>query len=178
MRFTGQSTTYGRARREYVGVHNNYGEIMQMLKPNVANIPLFNFCEQKFVLHDPITKKTGPIMPLDQNPHQTVTVLGASAFQCMREGFLCPKCDNFACLHTRQGQNKLHLKRWFFVKISIFCKLIAGPLSEACTQLHSFGGRIQLIICQIRHVHSRNKHELKKTDRRTEERKATFRVII
>ena len=41
-------------------------------------------------------------------------VLGASAFQCMRAGFLCPKCDNFACLHTRQDQNVLHLKRWFF----------------------------------------------------------------
>ena len=41
-------------------------------------------------------------------------VLGASAFQCMRAGFLCPKCDNFACLHTRQNQNELHLKSWFF----------------------------------------------------------------
>ena len=29
-------------------------------------------------------------------------VLGASAFQCMRAGFLCSKCDNFACLNTRQ----------------------------------------------------------------------------
>ena len=26
-----------------------------LLKPNVANIFLFNFCEQKFVQHDPIT---------------------------------------------------------------------------------------------------------------------------
>ena len=46
-------------------------------------------------------------------------------------GFLCPKCDNFACLHIRQDQNELHLKRWFFAKIGIFCKSIAGPLSEA-----------------------------------------------
>ena len=42
-------------------------------------------------------------------------VLDASAFQCMRAGFLCPKCDNFTCLHTSQDQNKLHLKRWFFL---------------------------------------------------------------
>ena len=41
-------------------------------------------------------------------------VLGASV-QCMRAGFLCPKCDNFACLHTRQDQNELHLKRRFFL---------------------------------------------------------------
>ena len=32
-------------------------------------------------------------------------VLGASAFQFMLAGFLCPKCDNFSCLHTRQDQN-------------------------------------------------------------------------
>ena len=28
--------------------------------------------------------------------------------------YACPKCDNFACLHIRQDQNELHLKRWFF----------------------------------------------------------------
>ena len=38
----------------------------------------------------------------------------------MGAGFLCPKCDNFACL---QDQNELHLKTWFFFyKIGIFCK--------------------------------------------------------
>ena len=37
-------------------------------------------------------------MPLDQSPHKTVI------------RFLCPKCDNFACLQTRQDQNELHLK--------------------------------------------------------------------
>ena len=41
-------------------------------------------------------------------------VLDASAFQCMRTGFLRPKCDNFACLHTRQDQNELYMKKWFF----------------------------------------------------------------
>ena len=61
-------------------------------------------------------------------------VFGALAFQCMHAGFLCPKCDNFACLHTRQDQIEVHLKRWFFFsKINIFCKSIAGPLSEAKT---------------------------------------------
>ena len=48
-----------------------------LLKPNVANILLLNFCEQK----------------------------SASAFQWIHAGFLCPKCDKFACLHTRQDQN-------------------------------------------------------------------------
>ena len=75
-------------------------------------------------------------------------VLGAFVFQFVRTGFLCPNCNNFACLHIRQDQRELHLKRWFFfAKIGIFCKSIAGPLSEAYTQTYSFGGRIKLIIC-------------------------------
>ena len=44
---------------------------------------------------------------------------------------------------------------FFFAKISIFCKWIAGPLPilvQAYTQPYSFGGRIKLIICQIRPV--------------------------
>ena len=36
---------------------------------------------------------------------------GHLRLQCMRAGFLCPKCNNFACLHIRQDQNKLQLKR-------------------------------------------------------------------
>ena len=89
-------------------------------------------------------------------------VLGASSFQCTRAGFLCPKCDNFACLHTRQDQNELYLKRWcfFFAKIGIFCKSIAGLLSKAYTQPYSFGGGIKLIICQIRHELSFSIHEI------------------
>ena len=50
-------------------------------------------------------------------------------------------------------------------KVQLFCKSIAGPLSEAKTRIHkqrSFSGRIKLIIDQIRHqlmsYHSRNKN--------------------
>ena len=48
----------------------------------------------------------------------------------------------------------------FFVKIDIFFKSIAGPLSEAYTQPYKFGGRIKLIICQIRHELSVTIHEI------------------
>ena len=82
---------------------------------------------------------------------------------CVRV-FCAPKCDNFACLHTRQDQNELHLNiRFFFAKIGIFCKSIAGPLPsvvQAYTQPYSFGGRIKLIICQIRHELSVIIHEI------------------
>ena len=119
-----------------------------LLKPNVANILLFNFCEQKFVQHDPITiaidcnglsllifrRKMAQLCLWSKIRTKQWLVLGGSAFQCMRAGFLWSKCNNFVCLHTRQDQNELHLKRcFFFAKISIFCKSIAGPLSAVNT---------------------------------------------
>ena len=42
-------------------------------------------------------------------------VLDASAFQCMRAGCLCPKFDNFACLHTRQIKMSFIWKDDFFL---------------------------------------------------------------
>ena len=68
---------------------------------------------------------------------------------------LCPKCDNFACLHTRQDQNVLQPKRWFFLpKLASSRSWSQAHLAKrihAYTQSYSFGGRIILIICQIRH---------------------------
>ena len=62
----------------------------------------------------------------------------------MRAGFLCPKCNNFACLHTRQDQNEFHLKRCsFFCQIGIFCKSIADLLSE--TKKHWMVNWLQLL---------------------------------
>ena len=112
------------------------------------------------------TKINGPIMPLDQNPHQTVTRFGCGCFSMHAcGGFLCPKCVYFACSHIRQDQNELHLKKlfFFFAKIGIFCKSITGPLSEAYTNVYkpySFGGSIKLIICQIRHELSFTIHDI------------------
>ena len=85
--------------------------------------------------------------------------MGASAFQYMRTGFLCLKCDNFACLHTRQDQNEHHLKS-HFAKIVKSNVAIYPSVVKAYTQLYSFGGRIKLIICQIRHELSVTIHEI------------------
>ena len=97
-----------------------------LLKPNVANILLSSIFVNKISFslarqRSPLTataspcsfsKKNGLIMPLDQNPHQTVTRFGCVGFSMYAGvGFLCPKCDNFACLRTRQDQNEIHLKR-------------------------------------------------------------------
>ena len=99
-----------------------------LLKPNVANILLFNFCEQKLDQHGPITiamdcNGLSLLIFEEKWPNYAFWikictkqwfVLGASVFQCMRAGFLCSKCDNFVCLHTRQDLHELHLKRWFY----------------------------------------------------------------
>ena len=74
--------------------------------------------------------RSSKIMPLEQNPHQTVTPFCASAFQCMRAGFLCPKSDNFAFFIPGK------IKMSFIWKDDFFCQtwhLLYGPLSEAKT---------------------------------------------
>ena len=87
-----------------------------LLKPNVAYILLFNFCEQKFVQHGPITialtaspcsfsKKNGPIMSLDQNPHQTVTRFGCGCFSMYACGFSALQMRQF-CLFTYPTRSK------------------------------------------------------------------------
>src|ERR1044071_5460354 len=83
-----------------------------LLKPNVANILLFNFREQKVVQHGAIAltidsksrsslifEKNGPMMPLDQNPHQTVTRCGCIGFSSTACGFSVPQIRQF-CLFT------------------------------------------------------------------------------
>ena len=92
-----------------------------LLKPNVAHILLFNFCEQKFVQHGPITividcNGLSLLIFEEKWPNYTSEpkfAPNSDSFvsTCMLAGFLCPKFYNFACLHTRQDQNELHLKR-------------------------------------------------------------------
>ena len=108
------------------------------LKPNVANILLFKICKQKFVQQGPITiaidcdslsllifeekwpnyASSGP-----KSAPNSDSFWVRGLFNVCWRVFGNPKCDNFACLHTRQDQNELRLKRWcFFAKIGIFCK--------------------------------------------------------
>ena len=145
-----------------------------LLKPNAANISLFNFL--KFVQHVSITisidcnglsllifEAKWPNYASGSKSAPNSDFFGCVGFS-MYAGFLCLKCYNFACLHTSQEQNELHLIRcYFFAKIGIFYKSVAGPLSsvvQSYTQKYSFGGRLKLIICQIRHVVSVNIYEI------------------
>ena len=88
-------------------------------------------------------------MPLDKNPHQTVTRFGCVDFSIYACRFSVPQMLQFF----------FFTYMIFFAKIGIFCKSIAGPLSEAYTQSYSFDERIKLIIFQIRHELSVTIHE-------------------
>ena len=98
-----------------------------LLKLNGANILLLNFCEQNFIQHGPITIAIDCnglfLLIFEENWHNYASGPKSApnsdsfwvAFQCMRAGFLCPKYDNFACLHTRQDQSEFHWKYDFFI---------------------------------------------------------------
>ena len=76
--------------------------IAVLLKPNIVNILLFNFCEEKCVQRGLITFAidcNGPIMNLDQNPQQTVTQFGCVGFLMYAFGFSVAQMRQF-CLFT------------------------------------------------------------------------------
>ena len=120
-----------------------------LLKPNVVNILLFNFCEQKLVQYGPITiaidfnglsffifqEKWPNYASGPTSASNSDSFWGASAFQCMRAAFLCPKGYNFACLHTRQDQNKLHLI--FLPKLASSGRRSQAHLAKPCSSVHT-----------------------------------------
>ena len=77
---------------------------------------------------------------------------------CVRV-FCDPKCDNFDCLHTCQDQNEPSPENTIFFAKQILQHYhdfqsntaIFPSGVQAYTQPYLFGGRIELIICQIRH---------------------------
>ena len=88
-------------------------------------------------------------------------LFGFSMYAC---GFSVPQMRQY-CLFTYAPRSKwlLFEKMIFFAKIGIFCKSIIGPLPsivQAYIQSYSFGGRIKLIICRIRHELSVTIHEI------------------
>ena len=98
-------------------------------------------------------------------------MLGASAFQCMPAGFLCPKCNNFACLRACQDQNELHLKRWFFFwpKSASSGSRSQAHLAKHCSIVYTTifvrrKDKTNYLSNQLwaKCYHSRNKHWLKK----------------
>ena len=110
------------------------------------------------------SKKYGPIMPLDQNPHQKVTRFVYNGFSMYALGVSVPQRRQFRLFtYPLRSTCASFEKIIFFGKIVIFCKSITGPLPsvvQACTQPYSFDGRIKLIICQLRYELSVTFHEI------------------
>ena len=145
-----------------------------LLKPNVANILLFNFCESKFIQHGLIT------IAIDCN------VLSLLIFEEKWANYATgPKsatnCDSFwvrrlfnVCVLVFSAPNATiflvyipaKIKMSFIWKDDFFCHdfhsnvAIFLSVVQAYTQPYSFGGRIKLIICQIRHELSATIHEI------------------
>ena len=75
-------------------------------------------------------------MPLDQNPHHTVTRFGCVGFSMYACAFSVPQMCQF-CLLTYPPRSKwasCENMIFFFAKIVIFCKSIAVSLSEVKMQ--------------------------------------------
>ena len=82
-----------------------------LLKPNVANILLLNFCEEKFIQHSPITFAidcNGLYLLIFEEKWPNYAFGPKSAPN--RDSFWVRRLFNFSCLHARQDQNELHLK--------------------------------------------------------------------
>ena len=124
-----------------------------LLKPNVANILLFNFCEQKFVQLGPIT------IAIDCNG------LSLLIFE--------EKCPNYVSgPKSAPNSNSFRERRLFNVCVWVFCAPNAAKIKmnfilpklassvcrsvailpsvvQAYRQPYSFGGRIKLIIWDL-----------------------------
>ena len=140
-----------------------------LLKSNVANIILFNFCEQKLVQHGPITivcECSGFSLRIFKEKWPNFVSGPKSA----------PNSDSFwmrrlfnACVRVFCATNATILIVYMPAKIGIIRKSIAGPLPSVVqeyTQPYSFGRRIKLIICQIRHGNSYTIHEISSEKKR------------
>ena len=121
---------------------NIFSNISVLLKPNVAK---FNFCEQKFVQHGPIT------IAIDCNNHSLLvskeklpnyisgpkSALNSASFWVCRLFNVCVRVfcvPNAIILHLYMPAK---IKR---SSICIFCKSIAGPLSGVYTHIRSAEG--------------------------------------
>ena len=139
-----------------------------LLKPNVANILLFNFYEQKFVQHCPITIAIGC--------NDLSLLIFEEKWRNYASGPIsAPNSDSFwvhrffnACVRVFCAPNAIILllympakiKMSFIWKNDFFLPKSTSSVSRSQAHLflpcssvqpYSFGGRVKLNICQIKH---------------------------
>ena len=111
-----------------------------LLKPNVANILNFNLCEQKFVQHGMITiaidcNGLSLLIFEEKWPNYASGPKSATNSDSFWLRWLFNVCVRVFCLFIYPPRSiwASTEKMLFVAKIGIFCKSIAGPLSEAKT---------------------------------------------
>ena len=109
------------------------------------------------------SKKNGPILPLDLNPHQTVTLFGCRwLFNVCVRVFCAPNATIlFVYIPAKIKMSFIRKDCFFFCRNRHLLQAIFPSVIQAYTQPYdySFAGRIKLIICQIRHELSVTVHE-------------------
>ena len=109
-------------------------------------------------------------MPLDANPHQTVTRIRCVGFSMYGCGFSVSQMRQFYLFAYPPRSRWALSEKMIFFNVRIFRKSVVGPLPtvvQACTQPYSFGGRIKLISCQIRPEKSVTIHEISSSWKKT-----------
>ena len=156
-------------------------------KPNVANIPLFNFCEQKFLQHGPI------IMAIDCNglsllifekksPNYAPEPKSApniNSFWVLRWNFSMYACgfSIFCALNATillvyiPAKIKMSFiwKDDFFAKIGIFCNSISHNISQQCLSVYTtifVRPKDKPNFCQIRHELNVAIHEMRLVEKK------------
>ena len=139
-----------------------------LLKPNIANILLFNFSEEKFFQYGPVTiaidcnglslhiceekwpnYATGPKSAPNSNSFWVRRLFNV----CMRV-FYAPNAIILLVYITAK------IKMSFIWNMIFFAKSVAALPYVAHTLSYSFGGKIKIIICQIKHEFNVTIHEI------------------
>ena len=145
-----------------------------LLKLNVVNILLFNFCEQIFVQHRPITIAIDcnglSLLIFEENwPNYASGPKSAPNSDSFWVPWLFNVCVRVFCaLNATILLVYIPVKnKMIFIWFDFFCQNFQGNVAifpsvvHAYTQTYSFGGRIKLIICQIRQELSFTIHEIR-----------------
>ena len=151
-----------------------------LLKPNVVNILLFNFCEQKFVQHGPIT------IAIDYNglsllifEEKLPNYASAPKSAPNSDWFwVCRLFNVWVRVFCASNATILlvyipaKIKMRFIWKDDFFLPKSTSSVSRSYTQPYSFGGRIKSTICQLRPeltvtIHEMNTSRIKNVRWRT-----------
>ena len=148
------------------------------MKPNVGNIFLFNFWEQKFIQHGPITiaidcnslsllifeAKGLNYASVPKSTTNSDSFWVRRLFNVYVRVFCAPNATILLVyIPAKIKMSFIWKDDFFFAKIVKSNAAIFPNVVQAYTEPYSFGGRIKLIICQIRHELTVTIHEISRS---------------